>query len=129
MTSLSVIVPAHDDEPTIVSAMQSALDAARCFGRSHREVRDRVEVIVVDDGSRDGTLSAALDFTHGKNLFRVFHRRNASSPATAQNFGATQATGELLFFLDADDVYLENHLFECCRAFLKTRRSIGSRPA
>ncbi len=73
-------------------------------------------MIVVDDGSRDGTLSAALDL-RGKNLFRVFHRRNASSPATARNFGATQATGELLFFLDADDVDLRKPSLRVLSAF------------
>jgi glycosyltransferase involved in cell wall biosynthesis len=74
------------------------------------------EVIVIDDGSRDGTLPIILDMARGKHLFRVFHRRNPSSPSAARNCGVSLAAGELIFFLDADDIYLDRHIYECCQA-------------
>ena len=117
VASLSVIVPAHDDESTIRSALNSVEDAAAYLRRQPGYAQARVEVIVVDDGSRDGTLGVILDVARGKDLFRVFHRGIATSPGSARNCGASLASGELLFFLDADDLYLAHHLFECCRMF------------
>ena len=116
MASLSVVMPAHDDEATIRSAMQSAEESVAYYrGRAGRDC-GAAEVIVIDDGSRDGTLPVILDMAKGKDLFRVFHRRNPSSPSAARNCGASLAKGELLFFLDADDLFLERHIFECCQA-------------
>jgi glycosyltransferase involved in cell wall biosynthesis len=115
LTSLSVIVPAHDDESTIRPALRSIEDAVDYLRRQPGHADDAVEVIVVDDGSRDGTLATVLDVARGKDLFRIYHRGIATSPGSARNCGAALASGELLFFLDADDHYLEHHLFECCR--------------
>ncbi len=117
MASLSVIVPAHNDQATIRPALRSVERAvAYLRGRSgHEDVA--AEVVVVDDGSRDGTLAAALDAARGNPLFRVYHRPAGSSPGSARNCGAALASGELLFFLDADDEFMDDHLYECCRAF------------
>ena len=115
MPSLSVVVPAHDAEATIRSALQSAEESVAYCRHRDGSIRDAAEVIVVDDGSRDATLAIILDAAKGKGLFRVFHRRNASSPSAARNCGASLATGDLLFFLDADDLYLEHHIFDCCQ--------------
>jgi glycosyltransferase involved in cell wall biosynthesis len=117
VSSISVIVPAHDDEATIRSALCSVEDAVGYLRRRPGHAGVAAEVIVVDDGSRDGTLGAILDVARGKDLFRVAHRRSSSSPGCARNSGASIASGDLLFFLDADDLYLEHHLFECLRAF------------
>jgi glycosyltransferase involved in cell wall biosynthesis len=116
MPGLSVIIPSHDDEATIRSALQSAEEAV-CYYRHRRgDARETAEVIVIDDGSRDGTLPVILDAVQGKDLFRIFHRRTSSSPSSARNCGASLAAGDVLFFLDADDLYLERHLFDCCQA-------------
>lgn len=117
MASLSVIVPAHNDEATIASALGSIEGAVACLRGQPGHADDRAEVVVVDDGSTDGTLGVILDVARGKDLFRVFHRRTATSPGSARNCGVSFATGDLLFFLDADDLYLDRHLFECCRTF------------
>ena len=117
MPGLSVIIPAKDDEATICSAMQSAEQAIAYHRGRPGRAGDHAEVIVIDDGSRDGTLAAMLDAARGKDVFRIFHRGASSSPGTARNSGASLASGELLFFLDADDIYLEHHLAECSRIF------------
>jgi glycosyltransferase involved in cell wall biosynthesis len=114
---LSVIIPAHDAEPTIRSAMRSAEEAVAFHRGRPGRAHDPAEVVVVDDGSRDGTIAAIIDAARGKDAFRVFHRSASSSPGTARNSGASLASGDLLFFLDADDLFLEHHLSECCNAF------------
>jgi glycosyltransferase involved in cell wall biosynthesis len=116
VSNLSVVVPAHDDEVTVRSALQSAEESVAYYRSRAGRLCGAAEVIVIDDGSRDGTLPIVLDFAKGKELFRVFHRRSPSSPSAARNCGASLAKGDVVFFLDADDVYLERHVFECCRA-------------
>jgi glycosyltransferase involved in cell wall biosynthesis len=117
MRSLTVIVPAHNNEATIWSALQSVVTAVSYLRRQRGHEHDHIEIVVIDDGSRDGTLAAVLDLARGNELFRVFRRESPSSPSAARNCGASLGTGDLLFFLDADDLYLENHIFECCRSF------------
>lgn len=84
---LSFLVPAHDEEATIVATLQSIHSAAR--GRDY-------EVVVVDDASTDRT--AALAAEHGARVVPVAHRQIAAT----RNAGAGAARGELLVFVDAD---------------------------
>ncbi|MFI5457153.1 MAG: glycosyltransferase family 2 protein [Isosphaerales bacterium] len=116
MPVLSVIVPAHDDEATIRPALRSVEEAVVYLRSKPGHARASAEVIVVDDGSRDGTLATIIDVAQGKDLFRIFHRRLPSSPGSARNAGASLAAGDVLVFLDADDLFLEDHLVECCQA-------------
>jgi glycosyltransferase involved in cell wall biosynthesis len=114
MDRLSIIVPAQNDETTIRTALRSAADSVAHL-RGHPSYKNvRAEIIVVDDGSIDETLAAIVDCTRGNELFKVFHRDSTSSPGFARNSGVHASEGELLFFLDADDLYYENHLFVCC---------------
>ena len=81
----SVIIPAYNAEATIAAAVDSAL-AQTC----------PVEVIVVDDGSKDGTARAA-------NAAHVVISKEQGGVAAARNWGLSQASGEFIQFLDADD--------------------------
>ena len=87
--------------PPLVSAVIAAHDesryVARCVGTLLAQTYRPLEVIVVDDGSRDGTarIVAAME---GVRLLRQSHR----GAAAARNEGARVAGGELLVFLDAD---------------------------
>jgi glycosyltransferase involved in cell wall biosynthesis len=64
--------------------------------------RDAFEVVVVDDGSRDATREVALSFT-GHLPLRYSYQRNAGL-AAARNHGLFMARGEILLFLDDDDL-------------------------
>lgn len=93
---LSIIVPAHNAAATLEAAIGSALEADGLL-----------EVVVVDDGSTDDTLARAKALTAtmeaaGRPPLRVLSQPQAG-PSAARNFGATNAKGELLAFLDADD--------------------------
>jgi len=95
MTPLvSVIVPIHNGERFLGEALDSI--AAQDYGS--------VEIIVVDDGSTDG--GAALAAARGVTLIRQEQR----GAGTARNTGVANARGEILAFLDQDDLWLPEKL-------------------
>jgi glycosyltransferase involved in cell wall biosynthesis len=97
MTPLvSAIIPAFNRERTIVRSVSSAL--AQTYGN--------IEVIVVDDGSRDGTVEALRQFG---NRLVVLRQQNAG-PSRARNLGASKARGQILAFLDSDDEWLPDKI-------------------
>jgi O-antigen biosynthesis protein len=91
---ISVIIPSHNVERYLAQSIGSALDQTLA---PH-------EVIVVDDGSTDGSLRLARQFeARFRGQVRVFSESCLSAPRV-RNRGAIVATGDALMFLDADDV-------------------------
>lgn len=91
MPLVSVIIPTYNRRELVREAVASAL--------AQREVD--AEVIVIDDGSTDGT-AAALE-TFGRRIRR--RQQRARGVSAARNAGARLATGEWLAFLDSDDLW------------------------
>lgn len=89
--SVSILIPAYNAEATIAQTIESAL------GQSWRNK----EVIVVDDGSTDGTLSVAERF--GASQVQVVTQPNAGA-AAARNKAFSLSRGEYIQWLDADDL-------------------------
>jgi glycosyltransferase involved in cell wall biosynthesis len=83
----AVVIPVHDGARFLADALRSVAD-------QHLDL----EVIVVDDGSTDGSAQIALD--HGATCIRQPHR----GPASARNAGLAASTAPLVAFLDADDL-------------------------
>jgi glycosyltransferase involved in cell wall biosynthesis len=92
LVRVSAIIPAYNAEATIAQTITSAL----------AQNYPRLEIIVVDDGSRDGTARIAAGFGTQVRVVTQVNR----GPAAARNHGARIANGSLLAFLDADDVWL-----------------------
>jgi teichuronic acid biosynthesis glycosyltransferase TuaG len=88
-----------------------AHNAARFVGRAIKSVQEQTyrdwEVVVVDDGSSDGTWELLQEA--GPRV-RSFRRRQAGGPAVARNLALEHADGELVMFLDADDLLLPRYL-------------------
>jgi teichuronic acid biosynthesis glycosyltransferase TuaG len=95
MPAVSVIIPAYNAEPFLARAIRSV--EAQTF-------RD-FELIVVDDGSGDGTARVARSFPGVQCV-----RRPHLGAAAARNYGLGEAHGELVAFLDADDEWLPEKL-------------------
>lgn len=89
---VSVVIPAFNAEKYIEKCLASVCS------QTYREV----EVLVVDDGSSDGTGFLLDRIARRDGRVRVFHRKNGGTSA-ARNFALDQAGGEFLLFVDADD--------------------------
>jgi tetratricopeptide (TPR) repeat protein/glycosyltransferase involved in cell wall biosynthesis len=128
LQSFSVVVTAHNMATVLERTLQSVEDSIAFF---HKELgesgKPAGEIVVVDDGSTDGTGAVLEKFAAGKSFYKVVHRPEASSPSCARNTGAAESGGELLFFLDGDDLFLPPHIHTCYRAladgwdYVKTR--------
>lgn len=92
----SVIIPAYNSETTLARAIDSVL--AQSYPAQ--------EIIVVDDGSADGTPDVAARY--GKKL--RYLRQDNAGVSSARNRGAQAASGDWLAFLDADDWYYPDRL-------------------
>lgn len=88
MKPVSVIVPVYNGGLAFASCLDSLLVASPAAA----------EIIVVDDGSTDGS----ADRARAAGVTVLSTPKGRSGPATARNIGARHATGEILFFVDAD---------------------------
>jgi glycosyltransferase involved in cell wall biosynthesis len=95
---ISVILPVHNRADVLPRAIRSVLD---------QELRE-FELIVVDDGSSDGSAEAAQSF--GDERVRLFRLDSNRGGNVARNEGIRAAHAPLIAFLDSDDRYLPNKL-------------------
>ena len=90
-----------------------AYNAEKCIGRAIASVlgqsRGDWELLVIDDGSTDGTAAVARSFSDPR--VRCLHQENGGVSA-ARNRGIREAQGDYICFLDADDVWRAGHLAE-----------------
>ncbi len=91
---VSVIVPAHDAAAFIQATLESAL--AQTYAQ--------LEVIVVDDGSRDDT-AALVEATAARDRRITLLRQANAGVAAARNHGLAASRGSLIALLDADDLW------------------------
>ncbi|MBN1593519.1 MAG: glycosyltransferase [Candidatus Coatesbacteria bacterium] len=107
---VSIIIPVYNDENYIEKAINSAL------AQTHSDV----EVVVVDDGSTDGTPDILDKF--GGDITRI-RRENGGLPA-ARNTGINASHGRYLCFLDSDDEFMPEKVREQF-SFLEERPDAG----
>jgi glycosyltransferase involved in cell wall biosynthesis len=97
--TVSILVPAFNAERWIGSALESALNQSWT----------KLEIIVVDDGSRDRTLAAAKKYEGHK--VKIIEQENRGA-AAARNTALREAQGDFLQYLDADDLLSRNKIEE-----------------
>lgn len=88
---VSILIPAYNSEAVLPAAIESALSQSW----------PAKEIIVVDDGSADGTAAVAKQFT--KRGVRVLEKENGGA-AAARNFAYEHSQGDYIQWLDADDL-------------------------
>lgn len=97
---LSIIVPAYNVERFIGLCLESILG---------QETQVDFEVIVVNDGSTDGTGDVIAKYARKDNRIRVISQRNKGLSG-ARNTGIDQARGKALMFVDSDDLIAPTHV-------------------
>ena len=94
MPAISVIVPVYQAEALLPQCVESVL--AQTFSDW--------ELLLIDDGSRDGSPTLCDGYAARDPRIRVFHKPNGGV-STARNLGLEQAAGPYIAFLDADDTF------------------------
>lgn len=116
---ISVIIPLFNKETIIQKTINSVLS----------QDYENYEMIIVDDGSTDSSVSKVREIKSNKILLLS---KSNGGPASARNYGVIHSTGDWIVFLDADDVFepcalshfaslIENHSeysFFCCNHYL-----------
>jgi len=97
---ISIIVPVYNIEEYL----------PRCVESLRKQTYPRTEIILVDDGSTDGTGALCDRLAKEDSRIRVFHKKNGGS-SSARNLGIAEAEGEYLGFVDSDD-YVEPDMYE-----------------
>ena len=106
---VSLIVPVYNVRPYLREALDSAL------AQTYREL----EIILVDDGSTDGSGAVCDEYAGRDRRIRVIHQRNGGLSA-ARNAGLRAMTGEFVAFLDPDDALEPAFVREMVAAMAKT---------
>lgn len=111
---VSVIMPAFNASKTIVESIESVFSQSHSFW----------ELLVVDDGSTDGTPSLITKYL-GDPRVRILSTSGRCGPAKARNVAISHATGRLVAFLDSDDLWEPDKLAKQI-AFMNERRAVFS---
>jgi glycosyltransferase involved in cell wall biosynthesis len=118
---LSIVIPTYNRLQILEKCLR-ALETQELSKENHIE---GYEVVLVDDGSTDGTLNWLAthkdEFTH----LRCFEQNHAG-PAAARNLGVEKAQGDTIIFIDSDLVVLSNFLQAHTNALLQGREKLGS---
>jgi glycosyltransferase involved in cell wall biosynthesis len=124
MPDISVIIPAYNRAGLIGETLRSLLN----------QTVPAKEIIVVDDGSTDGTAEVVekeFSVFRKPNIkiptLKILHQRNAG-PGAARNRGVTEASGEFIHFFDSDDIAAPNKHEVQLRALLETGADIAYGP-
>jgi len=94
MDYLSIIVPIYNTEFFLSKCIESCLEL--------KKITNDYEIILVDDGSTDKSLSICLDYQHKHSNIKVLSQENQKQGA-ARNYGLSIAKGNYIWFVDSDD--------------------------
>lgn len=97
---ISVIVPVYNIKEYL----------PRCVASICNQTYTNLEILLVDDGSTDGTGTLCDELALTDERIRVFHKENGGS-SSARNLGIANAKGQFLGFVDSDD-YIESWMYE-----------------
>ncbi|MBE9166514.1 glycosyltransferase family 2 protein [Pleurocapsales cyanobacterium LEGE 06147] len=117
---ISIIIPTYNRLPILEKCLKAL--------EKQKFTADKIsnyEIIVVDDGSTDGTLEWLADRADRFPHVRAFLQEH-QGPAVARNLGIKEAKGEIIIFIDSDLVVTENFLQAHANALIEGQKKIGS---
>lgn len=95
----SIIIPAYNAEKTI----------ERCIMSVQAQSFNNYEILIINDGSKDNTLSVIQNIASSDSRIKVFDKDNGGV-SSARNLGIDNSQGEYILFIDADDEIEPNYL-------------------
>lgn len=99
---VTIIIPLYNTRKYIARCIES------CLNQSYKDI----EIIIINDGSTDGSELIAKDYERRFNFIKVIDTDNRGLSA-ARNLGLDYARGKYVYFLDSDD-WIENRCLELC---------------
>lgn len=96
---VSILIPLYNSEKYIAQTIQSCLD----------QTYKNIEIIIVDDGSTDRSLSIAKEYAQRYNNIKVYSQENTGAPR-ARNLAFEKSSGAYIQYLDADDLMSPNKI-------------------
>jgi glycosyltransferase involved in cell wall biosynthesis len=106
---ISIIVPCYN----------TASYLPACVERLRKQTYKAIEIVLIDDGSKDETPRVCDDLAKEDPRITVIHQANGGAPH-ARNVGIAKAKGSLIAFCDSDDSYEPAMLEKLCEAYLRT---------
>ena len=106
MIKYSVIIPLYNSESTI----------NRCLDSIILQNEKNIEIVIVNDGSLDNSLSICEDYSKKYDYIRIISKKNGG-PGSARNVGIKAAKGKYLVFVDDDD-YINDNFFKTMNKYL-----------
>ena len=103
---VSIILPTYNRMQFLNRSINSVLEQSY----------SKWELLIIDDGSNDGTDSFVKKFINKFPQIRYFHRENRGAP-NAMNLGISNTNGEYITFLGSDDEFMPNHLYQRIKFF------------
>ena len=111
---ISIIIPIYN----ILDCLEKCVDS--CINQTY----ENIEILLVDDGSTDGTDKLCDKLKEKDERIRVFHKENGGS-SSARNLGIENAKGEYLGFVDSDDFISPTMYEELMEAIMQHKVSIA----
>lgn len=110
---VSVIIPVYNVVDYLDNCIKSVINQSYT----------NLEIIIVDDGSTDGSDKKCDEWAQKDTRIKVMHQKN-SGVSIARNLGISNAKGDYLSFLDSDDRYTEMYIEKMVREALDTEADI-----
>ena len=107
-----MIIPIYNGEQYVAKAINSVL----------AQTYQNIEILLINDGSSDGSKAVILDYINLPNV--VYREQSNGGVAAARNIGLRAARGELIAFLDQDDVWMPQKI-ELQAQYMQTHPKIG----
>lgn len=110
---ISVIIPAYNAEDYLKECIESVIN----------QTYTNLEIIIINDGSTDGTLNIANDYGNRDNRITIINQKNCGVYKTRCN-GIEIAKGEYIVFLDADDFLTDNCIEKLYNSIISSKTDI-----
>lgn len=107
-TMFTIVIPLYNKENYIEDTVQSVIN----------QTYQNFKIVIVDDGSTDNSLGIIKNLYNNNSKIRIISQQNKGVSA-ARNLGLSYAHSKYICFLDADDVWRADCLFEFYRLFVK----------